>query len=60
MMVSMNLGLAVLCEPEYPEAWRTEPYYSQLLKLAGEGAPIRIWSGECRFWLNADGTTEPD
>jgi hypothetical protein len=48
-------GLLVTVDPTYPNAWRREPYYSQLLALAQE-IPIEVRVSQRCIGLNADGT----
>jgi len=61
MLISGGLFPLVTCEPQHPDAWRAEPYYSQLLQIVRSERlpPMMIRTGGRTFWLNADGTTEP-
>jgi hypothetical protein len=46
----------ILCEPEYPDRWRSEPYYSQLLAMAAQQDAVRIRVGTACLQLGADGS----
>ena len=48
-------GLLIIVDPAYPNAWRREPYYGQLLALA-QRSSVKIRVGRRFIRLNADGS----
>jgi hypothetical protein len=56
ILVMPTLGYTVLCDPQSPDVWRTEPYYSRLLQLVKDGEPVCVRIGTKGLWLNEDGT----
>ena len=50
-------GFLIIVDPAYPNAWRREPYYRQLLALAQRSA-VKIRVGRRFIGLNADGSEE--
>jgi hypothetical protein len=59
IIVYGEMGIHVVCDPKYLDAWKAEPYYSRLLAWAreGEASLVHICSGKELFWLNGDGST---
>ena len=57
---SIDSPLSVLVDPAFPDAWRREPYASQLRKTArsileGNGTTIVVFVGAHRFLMFPDG-----
>ena len=50
-------GFLIIVDPAYPDAWRREPYYGQLLALAQRNL-VKIRVGRRFIGLNADGSEE--
>ena len=50
-------GFLIIVDPAYPNAWRREPYYGQLLALAHRSL-VKIRVGRRFIGLNADGSEE--
>jgi hypothetical protein len=50
-------GFLIIVDPAYPNAWRREPYYGQLLALAQRNL-VKIRVGRRFIRLNADGSEE--
>jgi hypothetical protein len=50
-------GFLIIVDPAYPNAWRREPYYGQLLALAQRNL-VKIRVGRRFIGLNADGSEE--
>jgi hypothetical protein len=48
-------GLKIFVDPDYPNAWRREPYYSQLLTIA-QGMCVTLLIGRRGVGLRPDGT----
>jgi hypothetical protein len=49
-------GMRIVVDPAFPNAWRREPYHSQLLAAIRYGTPVMIRVGLRAIGLNADGT----
>ena len=50
-------GFLIIVDPAYPNAWRREPYFRQLLTLAQRNL-VKIRVGRRFIRLNADGSEE--
>jgi hypothetical protein len=50
-------GFLIIVDPAYPNAWRHEPYYGQLLALA-QRSFVKIRVGRRFIRLNADGSEQ--
>jgi hypothetical protein len=59
-MVLSSIGpdnhLQVTVDPDFPNAWRREPYYSKLRAHASRGEFVQIRVGRRFIGLNADGS----
>ena len=54
---AVEQGFLIIVDPGYPNAWRREPYYGQLLALAQRNL-VKIRVGRRFIRLNADGSEE--
>ena len=54
---AVEQGFLIIVDPAYPNAWRREPYYGQLLVLA-QRSLVKIRVGRRFIRLNADGSEE--
>lgn len=46
-------GVSVVCDPNYPQAWKTEPLAAVLRKLTDRGVRVSIGIGSKRFVMFA-------
>ena len=50
-----NNCVVVQVDPKHPDAWKKEPYYSALIRLARRGAAhggtVYVWVGSTKFTL---------
>jgi hypothetical protein len=48
--------IVVMVDPDYPDAWKQEPYYTALVRLARKGAPhggkVYVSVGDTKITLN--------
>jgi len=48
--------LLIMVDPDFPNAWRCEPYYSKLLKFACLGNFVGVRVGQRCIELRSDGS----
>ena len=58
MLTTSEDGLEIRCDPGFPDAWRKQPYHSEISKLAASGeahdVTVLVISGERMILVTPD------